>query len=188
MENRIYLRALELDDYKVSYKWRNDPDIQNMVGGPNFFVSLEKEKKWVEAAINDNNRIVLAICLKSNDKYIGNIMLQEIDWINRTAHLPILIGDKEAWGKGYGTEARMMMLKFAFDQRGLQRIFALVLDTNEASIKLHEKCGYVKEGVLRKAVYKNGRFCNQIIMAVLKEDFEKAYLEYSKKVCEVLTK
>lgn len=181
MENRIYLRALEPDDYKVSYKWRNDPDIQNLVGGHKYFVSMEKERKWVEAAINDNNRIVLAVCLKSTGKYIGNIMLQGIDWINRTASIPILLGDKEEWGKGYGTEARMQMLTFAFKERGLESIRDLVLEDNHVSIKLHERCGYVKEGTLRNSVFKNGRFYNQIIMAVLKDDFEKVYKKYIEK-------
>lgn len=181
MESRIYLRALEPDDYKVSYKWRNDSDIQEMVGGHKYFVSMEKERKWVEATINDNNRIVLAICLKSNNKYIGNVMLQEIDWINRSASVPIFLGDKEEWGKGYATEARMQMLKFAFEERGLESIRDLVLENNCASIKLHEKCGYVREGVMRNSVFKNGKFHNQIVMSVLKDEFEKVYQRYGEK-------
>lgn len=181
MKNRIYLRALEPDDYKVSAQWRNDPEIQNMVGGHKYFVSYEKEKEWVLKAINDPNRIVCAICIAETGKYIGNIMLQEIDWINRSAHLPVLIGDKAEWGKGYGTEARMLMLKFAFEERGLERIWAEVIETNEKSLKLHEICGYQKEGVLRKSVYKNGKFYNQYILSVLRKDFEEAYQKYCQK-------
>lgn len=179
MKSRIYLRPLELDDYKVSVKWRNDAEIQNMVGGHKYFVSIEKEKKWVENAINDNDRIVLAICLLENDKYIGNVMLQEIDWINRSARVPVLIGDKNEWGKGYATEARMMMLKFAFEERGMERISAYILENNVASIKQHEKCGFKKEGLLRKSVYKNGMFYNQVLMSLLKDEFYEAYSKFS---------
>lgn len=178
MENRIYLRALEPDDYKTSVHWRNDEEIQNMVGGHKYFVSEEKEKEWVNNAIHDNTRLVLAICLVSNDKYIGNIMLQEIDWINRSAHVPILLGDKDEWGKGYATEARMLMLNFAFNERGLERIFAEIIENNEASIKSLLKCGYKKEGILRNSVFKNGKFNNMIIMSVLKSEFNEEYNKY----------
>lgn len=181
MENRIYLRALEPEDYKVSVQWRNDEEIQNMVGGHKYFVSSEKEKNWVVNAIESNDRIVLAICIKKGDKYIGNVMLQEIDWINRSARIPILIGDKTEWRKGYATEARMIMHKFAFEERGLERIYAEVLDTNKASLKIHEKCGYVKEGILRKALYKNGIYHNIIMLSVLREEFVIAYDNYLQK-------
>lgn len=176
---RIYLRALEPNDYKVSVKWRNDDEIAAMVGGPRYFVSEEKERQWVERAVNDNSRDVLAICLKENDKYIGNVMIQEIDWINRSAHVPILIGDKEEWGKGYATEARMLALKFVFDERGIERVWATVLEDNVGSLRMHEKCGYKQEGVLRRSVFKNGKFKNQVLMSVLREEFQGCFERYS---------
>lgn len=178
MKHRIYLRALRADDYKVSVNWRNDPDIQSMVGGHKYFVSPEREKQWVETAMASNDKLVLAICLVDSDKYIGNIMLQDIDWINRTASIPFLIGDKEYWGNGYATEARMLMLKFAFEERGLLRICDVVIEDNIASLRVHEKCGYRKEGLMRNSVFKDGRFHNQYIMGVLKEEFEEAYKRY----------
>ena len=181
MKNRIYLRALEPEDYLISVKWRNDEEIQNMVGGPKYFVSSEREKQWVIDMINSNDKLVLAICLKKNDKYIGNVILQSIDWINRSAHVPIMIGDKSEWNKGYAMEARMQMLKFAFEERGIERIYAYVMESNINSIKLHEKCGYLQEGILRKSVFKNGKFYNQIILSILKEEFHKTYTEYCEK-------
>lgn len=181
MKHRIYLRALNPDDYKVSVKWRNDPAIQEMIGGPKYFVSPERERQWVENAIISKDKIVLAVCLIENDQYIGNVMLQDIDWINRTARVPYMIGDKSVWGKGYATEARMLMLKFAFEERNLRRISAVVLEDNIASLRVNEKCGFKKEGLLRKSVFKNGKYHNQYILGLLKEEFDEAY----KKYCEV---
>lgn len=170
----VYLRALEPEDYQVSVKWRNDDEINSMVGGPKYFVSSEYEKKWVENKIlNNSTDTVLALCLKENDKYIGNVYLTEIDWINRTGHCPILIGDKEEWGKGFATEARLLILKFAFYERGLERIWAAVLESNKASLRMLEKCGYQKEGLLRHSVYKNGKFHNQYILSILRCDFDE---------------
>ena len=178
MKQRIYLRALEPEDYKVSVQWRNDEEIQNMVGGHKYFVSSEREKQWVNSVINSNDKLVLAICLLDNDKYIGNVMLQDIDWINRSARVPVLIGDKSEWNKGYATEARMMMHKFAFEERNLERIYACILENNMPSIRMHEKCGYKTEGVLRNSVYKNGKYCNQVLMSILRDEFFVTYEKY----------
>lgn len=178
MNNRIYLRALEPDDYKVTVEWRHDEEIQKMVGGPKYFVSSEKEKEWVKNCIFDNSRMVLGICLKENDKLIGTVNIQEIDWINRSCHVPILLGDKAEWSKGYATEARMLALKFAFDERGMERVWATIMDTNIASVKMHEKCGYKQEGIQRRAVFKDGRFHDLIMMSILKEEFCAIYKEY----------
>lgn len=181
MNNRIYLRALEPDDYKVTVEWRHDEEIQNMVGGPKYFVSSEKEKEWIKNAIFSNDRLVLGICIKENGKLIGTVNIQEFDWINRSCHVPILIGDKTEWSKGYATEARMLALKFAFDERGMERVWATIMDTNIASVKMHEKCGYKKEGVQRHAVYKDGEYHDLIMMSILKDEFKEAYEAYLKK-------
>lgn len=180
MKSRIYLRALEPEDYKTSVTWRNDPDIQNMIGGHKYFVSSEIESQWVENSIHSKDKMVLAVCLREDGRYIGNVMLQNIDWINRTGRVPVMIGDKNEWNKGYATEARMMMLKFAFEERGLHRIDAYILENNISSIKLHEKCGFKVEGMLRKSVFKNGQYYNQVVMGLLKEDFDTAYQQYQK--------
>ena len=78
-ESRVYLRALELDDYKTSIKWRNDDSIWSQLGGVKYFVSEAYEKKWVEEAIFNPNVIRLAICLKENDLYIGNVYILDIN-------------------------------------------------------------------------------------------------------------
>lgn len=175
MKHKVYLRALELEDYLITATWRQDNNIRNMVGGAKYFVSTEKERQWVINAIQDSSRMVLGVCLIDNTKLIGTVNIQDIDWINGTGSVPILIGDKSEWGKGYATEAKMLALKFAFDERRLQRICDYVLEDNTASLKLHEKCGYIKEGILRRSVYKDGTYHNQIIMGLLKEEFDKAY-------------
>ena len=181
MDFRIYLRALEPDDYLITSEWRNDEEIQNMVGGPKYFVSKERERQWVMDTINDNSRMVLGICLKENDKLIGTVNIQDINWINRSAHVPILLGDKKEWKKGYATEARFLALKFAFDERGFHRVWALVLDDNIPSLKLHERIGYKKEGLLRDSVYKGGRYHNQVYLSILEDDFRTSFSDYCTK-------
>lgn len=172
MDNhRIYLRAFELDDYKTSIVWRNDSEIWNMLGGHKYFVSEAYEKKWVEDAIFNAKDIKLAICLNESNLYIGNVYLTDIDMINRSCESHILIGNKKYWGQGYAKEALEKLLKFAFNERGMNRITAYILETNTASIKMHKKIGYQQEGVMRDAVLKNGLFHNIIILSILNSEF-----------------
>lgn len=176
---RVYLRALELDDYKASIKWRKDEEIWDMVGGPKYFVSKAYEKKWVEDTIYNNNNIILAICLKENDEHIGYAYITDIHWINRTAQSHSIIGEKELWSKGLATEARMLLLHFAFYERGLKRIWALILEENLSSQRMCEKCGYKKEGFLRESIFKNGEMKNQVLMSVLRHEYDDIFLKYN---------
>jgi len=178
-EFRVYLRALEPEDYKKSIKWRNDNEIWSMLAGPKYFVSEELEKKWVEDSIfNNSNKLVLSVCLKNTNEHIGYVYLNNIDWKNRSASFAKLIGDKESWGKGYAKEITLLMLYHAFYVMGLIRIEARQLLGNIGSIKANEKCGFKNEGVLRKAVFKDGKYQDLNLMSIIREDFDTVLSNY----------
>lgn len=170
MDNRIYLRALEPNDYKVSIKWRKDNAIWDMLGGTKYFVSTAYEQKWVENAIFNSKDIKLAICLNENDRYIGNVYMTDIDMLKRSCHSHVLIGEKDCWGKGYAREALLMVIDYMFKERNIHRIQANILESNIQSLKMHEKCGYKIEGLMRDAVFKNGKYQNQYILSILDSD------------------
>ena len=167
----VYLRAFEIEDHIKIHKWRNDKDIARNFGGLPLYTSTLNEKKWVEDKIFDKNSVSCAICLNETDEFIGCIFLTDIDYHNRSGHIPIFIGEKQHWGKGFATEARTLMLKYAFIDRGLNRIWAKVLEDNLSALKMLEKTGYKREGILKSSNFKDGVFHNEIILAVLKEDF-----------------
>ena len=169
MERRVYLRALEPEDYKVSILWRKDEEIWDMLGGTKYFVSEAYEKKWVEDTIFGSKDVKLAVCLAENDKYIGNVYMTDINEVNRSCTSHVLIGDKDYWGQGYASEALQLAIDYMFNERNIHRIQALVLTSNVASMKMHEKCGYKKEGILHDAVFKNGRYQNQAVLALVRE-------------------
>lgn len=172
MEDRIYLRSLEMDDYKTSIHWRKDSQIWDMLGGTKYFVSETYEKKWVENAIFNSKDVRLAICLSKNDKYIGNVYMTDLDETNRSCQSHILIGDKEYWGQGYAKEALLKAIEYMFNERNINRIQAVVLESNKQSLRMHQKCGYKVEGLLRKSVFKSGQYQNQYILSILREDYE----------------
>lgn len=171
MESRVYLRGIESSDYQTTFQWRNDEEIFSMVGGQKYYVTIEKEKRWAEQVALDNNNVRLMVCLKDGDKPIGIVSLTDINYVNRTAHSHILLGDKSSWGRGYGTEALRQLLTYAFDELGMNRVEAQILDTNAGSIRMHQKCGYVEEGIKRESIYKQGKYHNQLMVAVLKKDY-----------------
>lgn len=176
---RVYLRALEPDDYKKSINWRKDDEIWSMVVGPKYFVSKAYEQKWVEDAMfNSINNLTLAICFKETNEHIGYVYLNNIDWKNRNASFGKLIGEKSHWGGGLGKEVTLLMLYHGFYVLGLERIYARQLLDNKASIRVNEKCGFKTEGILRRAVYKNGEYQDLNLMSIIREDFDEILKTY----------
>ncbi|MDY0385789.1 MAG: GNAT family protein [Methanolobus sp.] len=169
----VYLRAFELDDYTKTHSWREDEDILKGIVGKKYFVSSEYEKKWIHDTIFDKKSLKLAVCLKNTDEHIGNVYLNSIDYMNRNCEYGIIIGDKIYWGKGIGSEATLLMLHHAFYELGMIRVYSKQLHRNHSSIRLHEKCGFKKEGVLRKAVFKIGEYQDLSLMSILREDYDE---------------
>lgn len=168
MENRVYLRAFEPNDYKTSIHWRQDDAIWSMLGGPKYFVSEAYEKKWIENEIFNPHDVKLAVCLIGSNKHIGNVYFTDINPINQSCHSHVLIGEKDCWGHGYAKEALLLGIDYMLNQRNIHRFEAKILESNIASLKMHQKCGFEIEGLLRRSVYKDGQFQNQYITSLIK--------------------
>jgi len=170
---RVYLRAFELEDYKTTIKWRKDDEIWDMAGSTKYIVSEEYEKKWIHDAIWDKNKIWLGVCLKETDELIGFCGVKDIDWINRSAMISYLIGEKKYWGKGYATEANSLLIDFCFNERGLNRIWTTVVETNKASKKVLEKLGFSLEGTVKSAYFRHGNYVNAYQMSLIRSEVEE---------------
>ncbi len=168
---QIYLRSLELGDLDRTHKWHNDPALYETLMGTFRYVSKFAEEEWLRKKIVYSTKEVnLAICLTSDSQHIGNFYLLNIDWIARTADMGALIGEPGELAKGYGTEALRLVMKHAFKDLGLLKLYAPTFSDNNAAIKHLEKCGAVTEGRLCKHCFKNGRFKDVLIMAIYAED------------------
>lgn len=179
MKTKVYLRAFKAEDYLKSYKWRNNDNITNSLICRKIFISEENEKRWIENSNDDKERNVkLAICLTSNDEYIGNVYLTNIDHINKNSGIGIFIGDEEQLKKGYATDAMLLILKHAFIDLGLERVESRQFTSNVASVKLHEKLGFKQEGILRKCFFKNGILNDISIMSILKSEYSIPNIDY----------
>lgn len=162
---KVNLRALEKEDIQKTIKWINDPEVTKYLSIV-FPISLAEEEKWFEYYLKRKDDRIFAIETKDGT-HIGNIGLHKIDWLNRKVMLGILIGEKEYWNKGYGTDAVKTAVKFAFEEMNIHKVYLCVMDFNERAVKIYEKCGFTREGVSRDDVYRNGKYHDMIWMSVL---------------------
>ena len=170
----VYLRPIAKSDmHKGWLKWINDPDHRANLFG--VFPVTEKDLKNYFNAQKLPESAMFAICIKRNNKYIGNIRLSSIDFVNKRCSFGRLIGDKNSQGKGYGSEALILVLRYAFETLGMNRVYSAIAKENNASFKSNIKVGMKKEGLLKEALFKNGKFIDEIIFSILSKDFFKKY-------------
>lgn len=173
---KVYLRPLDAaTDLALCQRWINDPETRPFIGSGNIPVSAEREKQFFEETEDRKfpRNIILGIVVKATGKLIGTMGLHDINWIDRAATTGALIGSKTNRGRGYGTEAKELLLEYAFNTLNLRRINSQCLSYNAASRRYSEKCGYRLEGRLRQAIYKDGRYYDLIQLGLLKSDWQK---------------
>jgi len=167
----VYLRALELSDLERTRKWHNDGELYDLLVSPFRHVSQAAEEEWIrQKAAYSQTEIQLAICLKEGHQHIGNIHLRDIDWVSRRAEVGIFIGEAEQRSNGYGQQSLRLILRHAFRDLGLHRVYLTVLEDNQRAIRTYEKCGFVVEGRLRQHDFKQGRFKDLILMGICADD------------------
>jgi RimJ/RimL family protein N-acetyltransferase len=170
---RLRLRAIERADVANFYEWVNDPEV---TFGLSLYLPMSSldEERWFETiGQRDPHERPMAIDVRDGETWrlIGNCVVFGIDWINRCAEVAIMIGDRSAWDKGYGTEAMMLLAKHCFETLNLQRVFLRVYADNLRAQRAYQKAGFVEEGRLRQAVFKRGAYQDAILMSVLRTEW-----------------
>ncbi len=178
MEGKLVrLRAYEKSDLDAAMKWVNDEEVTDLLGGEMlaYPVSSLAEAKFIDAAANPSDRHKdFAIETLAERRYIGAISFNVIDWRNRSAGLGIVIGDKSLWGNGYGTDAMRVLMRLAFDEMNLHRLWLHVHDSNKRAITSYQKCGFKHEGALREDRFYRGRHYDTIVMGILESEYRAA--------------
>ncbi len=167
------LRELEKKDLTIINKWRNDPELIALLGAPYRFINLCIDERWFDNYLLNRNNTIRCSVVDENDIIVGLISLTGIDFLNQSAELHIMIGDKNNQGKGIGTFAVKAMLSHAFYNINLQRIELSALENNKRARHLYEKVGFVQEGIKRNSVFKNGRFVNMVMYSLLSSEYKQ---------------
>jgi RimJ/RimL family protein N-acetyltransferase len=172
--DRIRLRAPEREDLPRFVTWLNDPEVRD---GLSLILplSMAQEETWFEDMLKRSPETQpLVIEVQETDDWIpiGNMGIFALDKIARSAELGIVLGNKAYWNKGFGTKAIRLMLKHCFETLNLNRVFLRVYETNPRAIRCYEKVGFVHEGRLRQAIFKDGEYQDILMMSVLRNEWK----------------
>jgi diamine N-acetyltransferase len=170
---RVYLRPFGRDDLPYIQKWSSDAELRRLIGevAP---MSRAETEKWYSELLADKDRKWFVIALKEGDRIIGEAGLLRMFRPWRKTDMTIIIGEKDAWGKGYGTEVGHLLLDYAFRRLGFHKISIGVVGFNKRALKFWESLGFKKEGVERDEYYYDNEFSDGIMMSILTHEYENA--------------
>lgn len=153
--------------------WFNDPEICRYNSHCRF-PKLQKDFENFANSLDEKNQIVMKIIFETI--WIGNVSLQDIDWINRNCEIAIII-DKNYWGAGIATKAVKQMCYHAFCKLNLHRISAGTHSENKGMIRVFEKIGFTQEGIRKESGFYQGKYWDILEFGMLKNTFERIYNE-----------
>jgi len=172
--NRLSLRELTLADVSSRYEaWMNDAETVRFMESRFTQHTQQSLKAFVVGVLADKSSHLLAIVLKENGQHIGNLKVGPIDVHHAYASLGLMIGEKECWGKGYGSEAIAIVCDWAFSELGLNKITAGAYATNVGSIRAFEKVGFECEGILRDQYLDQGVYVDVHLFGLLTSHGER---------------
>jgi RimJ/RimL family protein N-acetyltransferase len=171
----IRLRPVEREDLAKFVAWLNDPEVRQGLA-LYLAISNAEEERWFEDTLKDpRDERPLAIEVEDEEgwKLIGSCGYDKIDWRNRNSEVGIMIGDKTCWNRGYGTQAMRLLLRHGFNTLNLERISLRVFEDNPRAIRAYEKAGFVHEGRMRHAEFRDGRYLDVLFMSVLRPEWQE---------------
>jgi RimJ/RimL family protein N-acetyltransferase len=177
---RVGLHVLTPNDAPTLVRWISDPEVRRFVK-ITLPMGEAEEREWVEKQTSRRATDLVFGLVTAEGKYIGNMGLHKINHLHGTATTGSLIGEKDHWGKGFGYEAKMLLLHYAFVDLNLRRIASRTYDFNGRSQRCLEKCGYVHEGTLKEELWREGRYADTNVFALFKEDWLPLWEEFRRK-------
>lgn len=173
---RIFLGPMERGMMDKLLKWFNDGEVMQYIA---VYLPMTEmaEEKWLEALgttrKNTDTVFVIYVLDGENKIPIGTCGIHNIDWKNRDAEIGIAIGEKKYWSNGYGSEGIKLLIDYAFNQLNLRRISSRAYCFNVKSVRMHFRLGAELEGILREAVFKNGRYQDVLCFGILRSEWKK---------------
>lgn len=168
----IFLRPVTLQDARVIRKWHNDPELMLLARIGREKTTLKQEQADIRAARRDDDQAYHMIIMQSDNTAIGFLRFNYIDRFSGNVWLRMMVGEKEAWGKGYAHDGLEIYLRWLFNEVGIHRVTLECYSTNTRAIKFYEQLGFQKEGVLREAVLIDGTYHDIFSFGLLKRDLD----------------
>jgi len=173
---KVRLRGLEPRDFDSVMRWMKDEVVTRYLSQAFIYTfSKNGESGWIEGISTRNYTDNIFAVETGDGELVGSAGLHKINWIDRKAELAVMIGEKVLWNRGYGTQTVRELLRLGFTKMNLRRIYLRVSSNHLGAIRVYEKCGFQREGLLRQDTYAGRCYEDTLLMAVLKKEiFGKA--------------
>ena len=167
-EAGIYLRLMSREDTDLIVAWRNSDEVRkNFIYQEPF--TREGHENWIKNMVETGRVVQMMICRTEDGKAVGSVYIRDIDRRHNKAEYGIFIGEADARGRGIGTAAAKLMLRYCFEEEGLHRVYLRALAGNQRAVRSYEKAGFVKEACLKDDVRIDGKYCDIIWMAIVEK-------------------
>lgn len=167
------LRPIEASDLSTILIWNNDAEVEEFLDGESPR-TMEACREWFNKSLS-NRHAKSYVILTREGLLLGDVELTHISWRSGDAELRIRIGEKGQWDKGLGTDAVRAILRHAFEDLSLNRVYLRVYSHNKRAIRVYTKCGFRKEGLLRHKPERQG-WNDIFLMRILKSEYERMTL------------
>ncbi len=167
----VVLRRHAPENVTAFRRWYADREIARLARYQEAPMRAEEIERFFSARVVGDEALAMAVHIRATDRLIGTCAFSQLDADNGSALYHITIGEHDAWGHGYGTEATRLMLDHAFGTLGLHRIALFVFEFNERAVRAYRKCGFVVEGRARESIWRDGRWWDELAMSVLESDW-----------------
>jgi RimJ/RimL family protein N-acetyltransferase len=167
---KCYLSPIDINDVDKYTLWLNDLEVIKNLQASSMQIEVNSEKEFLCNLAKEHNYGIIDI--KTNE-LLGNLGLMDLNQINSSAEIGIFIGNKEYWGKGYGTEALRLLIDYAYQYLNLNNIHLRVYEFNTRAIMSYKKVGFKEIGKMRKSLKRGQKYFDIILMDILPEDFYK---------------
>ena len=169
--NNVILRPIVASDADAMFASLLDKESMRLTGTQDIFTRAQVEA-YCRRIENADDRLDFAITLNGSPDYIGEAVLNEIDWQNRSANFRIALANQSFFGQGYGTEATRLVIVYGMETLQLHRIELDVYDFNPRARHVYEKLGFVQEGVRRDVLLWDGTYHDAIVMSILAGEYK----------------
>jgi RimJ/RimL family protein N-acetyltransferase len=173
----VVLRRHVAANLKAFQRWYSDAEVARLTRYQDGPMRRDEIERFFAARVVGQDSLALAVHERSTDRLIGTCAFSQLDGENGSAMYHITIGEKDCWGRGFGTEATRLMLAHAFETLRLHRVALAVFEFNERAIRSYRSCGFVIEGRAREAIWRDGRWWDEITMSVLEPEWQRARRE-----------